>query len=390
MEENIKSKAWSIQTKLVVIVSLLVLLGYAAYRFREITGPLVLAVIFAYVLSPGVRWLEKKIKIPRFLAILIFYLVLFFLIGLGFYIAIPMLINQISSLDLGLHDSLAQASAWFGQKYEFAGFEINGNELLTRAVDAMQGFFEPVIGQTLDIVTVLFTSLIWLIFILIISFYLIKDSEKVLSWFEHLVPVGRRRDYNHILNEINQIWSAFFRGQLILALLVMLIISSVGLIIGLRFALVLGILAGFLEFFPSVGHMVWLVVASLVSLLGGSTWIEIPNWAFLILVFCIYIVYTQFDLNYLIPKIIGRSVKLPPMVVILGIVIGAATAGVLGIVLAAPTIASLRVLGRYIYAHLVEIEPFMEPPASEPLPEPDLRWWHGKLKRFRRLSNHKE
>jgi predicted PurR-regulated permease PerM len=68
----------------------------------------------------------------------------------------------------------------------------------------------------------------------------------------------------------------------------------------------------------------------------------------------LHLVYQQVDLNYLIPRIIGRSVRLHPLVVILGIVAGATLAGVLGIVLAAPTIASARVLGRYIRGYLVD------------------------------------
>ncbi len=390
MAEKTTDTNWSIQTKTMVITTLLVLFGYAFYRFWEIVAPLVLALILAYVLTPAVKWLQKKLKIPRFLSIVIFYLLLFLIVAAVLYTVIPLLITQISSLDLGLHDTLVQTSAWFDNRYEFSGFVIDGGEILTRAMDALQGIFEPVIGQTLDIVALLFTSVIWIIFILILSFYMIKDHEKILEWMHHLIPLRYQQDYEHILQEIHQIWSSFFRGQLILALLVMVIISSVGLLIGLRFALVLGILAGFLEFFPSVGHMVWLIVASTVALLGGSTWINIPNVAFVIVVFVVYIIYTQFDLNYLIPKIIGRSVKLPPMVVILGIVIGATVAGVLGVVLAAPTIASLRVLGRYVYAHLVEIEPFSEASVSEPLPEPQLHWWRGKLKRSMKKTNSEE
>ncbi len=381
MEEKNPETTWSIQTKTMVITTLLVLIGYAFYRFWEVVGPLVLSLILAYVLTPAVKWLQQKLKIPRFLSIVIFYLLLFFIVAAVLSTAIPLLITQISSLDLGLHDTMVQTSAWFDNRYEFAGFVIDGGEILARAMDALQGIFQPVIGQTLDIVALLFTSVIWIIFILILSFYMIKDHEKILDWMHHLIPQRYQQDYERIMQEFHQIWSSFFRGQLILALLVMVIISAVGLLIGLRFALVLGILAGFLEFFPSVGHMVWLIVASIVALLGGSSWINIPNFAFVILVFVIYIIYTQFDLNYLIPKIIGRSVKLPPMVVILGIVIGATVAGVLGVVLAAPTIASLRVVGRYVYAHLVEIEPFSEPSVSEPLPEPQLRWWRGKFKR---------
>ena len=90
----------------------------------------------------------------------------------------------------------------------------------------------------------------------------------------------------------------------------------------------------------------------------------------------LHVIYTQFDLNYLIPRIIGRSVPLPPMVVILGIVAGASLAGVMGVLLAAPSIASFRVLGRYTYASLFDLDPFpQDKPSTLPLPPPELRWW---------------
>ena len=81
-------------------------------------------------------------------------------------------------------------------------------------------------------------------------------------------------------------------------------------------------------------------VGALLSFFVGSTWLPIPNWVFALIIISLHLVFEQFDLNYLIPRIIGRSVHLPPLVVILGIVTGAVLAGVLGILLAAPTIAS--------------------------------------------------
>jgi predicted PurR-regulated permease PerM len=134
------------------------------------------------------------------------------------------------------------------------------------------------------------------------------------------------------------------------------------------------VFAGLLEFLPSIGHGIWLVTASLLALFAGSTWLPLPNWVFMLLVIGLHLVYQQFDLNYLIPRIIGRSVHLPPVVVILGIVSGAVIAGVLGILLAAPTIASARVLIHYIYANLFDMDPF---PASvaPPLPPPNPQWW---------------
>lgn len=100
----------------------------------------------------------------------------------------------------------------------------------------------------------------------------------------------------------------------------------------------------------------------------------VPNWAFTLIVIGLHIVFQQFDLNYLIPRVIGRRVYLPPLVVILGIVAGAAIAGVMGIFLAAPTVASFRVFGRYILANLFDMDPFPVDPAP-PLPPPDPNWW---------------
>ena len=82
-----------------------------------------------------------------------------------------------------------------------------------------------------------------------------------------------------------------------LALIVSSFITLEGLIIGLPFALLMGVLAGLLEFMPSIGHGIWLVIASLVGLFLGSTWIPIPNWAFMILILVLHTVFTQFDLN---------------------------------------------------------------------------------------------
>jgi predicted PurR-regulated permease PerM len=120
----------------------------------------------------------------------------------------------------------------------------------------------------------------------------------------------------------------------------------------------MGILAGLLEFLPSVGHAIWLIIASILALFVGSTWLPLPNWVFMLIIIGLHAAFTQFDLNYLIPRIIGRRVHLHPMVVILGIVVGALTAGILGILLAAPTIASAGVVGRYIYANIFNLDPF--------------------------------
>ena len=142
-----------------------------------------------------------------------------------------------------------------------------------------------------------------MIFILVISFYLIKDTDSLLQWIESLVPTTYRDDFIQLRSEINLIWEAFFRGQLMLAFIVATIFTLAGFIIGLPFALTMGVLAGLLEFLPSLGHGIWLIIASLLSLFIGSTWLPLPNWAFALLVIGLHLFYQQFDLNYLIPRV---------------------------------------------------------------------------------------
>jgi predicted PurR-regulated permease PerM len=138
------------------------------------------------------------------------------------------------------------------------------------------------------------------------------------------------------------------------------IITIVGFVVGLPYALAMGALAGLLEYLPSLGHGIWLFIASLLMFSQGSTWLPLPSWAAMLIVIAIHLVFQQVDLNFLIPRIIGGRVRLQPLVVILGIAAGASLAGVLGIVLAAPTIASARIIGRYLFANLLDQDPFPE------------------------------
>lgn len=216
--------------------------------------------------------------------------------------------------------------------------------------------------------------------IILVSFYLIKDGSKLEEWFTSHLPPAVLTDYQWIRDEINQIWGAFFRGQLLLSTIVTIIFIIVGLILGLPFALAMGILAGILEFLPSVGHGIWLVTASLLAFFLGSSWIPLPHWAFMLIVIGLHLFFEQFDLNYLIPRIVGRRVHLPPLVVILGIVTGAILAGILGIPLAAPTIASMRVIGRYIFANLFDME-WTPVSAVQPLLPSKTYWWQRAQRR---------
>lgn len=376
---------WSPLTKIVISLLLLAFAIYLLDRFSIVLAPFVLAVILAYILNPLVNRLHQGFGLRRSLAVLIAYLLVLAVLLTVPLVILPPLADQFTSLNLDIQRFIEQLEAVLGKQYSIAGrYTLDVDALIRQVVGSLQGLLEPVFGQTLELVVEIISSVVWLIFIVVVSIYLILDGPTLRAWLESLVPPVYRPDYLRIRDEIGEIWGAFFRGQIVLALVVFIIFSVMGLLLGLRFSLAMAVFAGLLEFLPSIGHGIWLFVASLLAFFGGSTWLPLPNWAFLLIVVGLHLVYQQFDLNYLIPRIIGRSVHLRPVVVILGIVAGAALAGVLGILLAAPSIASLRVLMRYVYANLFDMEPFPQRAVGS-MPPPNPEWWR---KLFPRRTSH--
>lgn len=367
---------WSAQTKLVVSLLLLALFVYLLFRFRQLLIPLILALILAFIFSPLVNFLQNRLQARRVLATLLCYL-LVLAVAIVLPIAlIPIFSSQLKVLNLDVQLLIHNIESLVDHPFVLFGQPFDGLALFRQSVLLLQGLLEPFFGRTLEFAFDLITSVIWVIFIMVFSFYLVKDGPVLRDWIENLVPPPLRQDFIQLRDEINKIWSSFFRGQLFLALVVAVIFVTVGMILGLPFALVMGILAGLLEFLPSIGHGIWLLIAAILAFFIGSTWLPVPNLVFMLIVIALHLFYQQFDLNYLIPRIIGRSVRLPPIVVILGIVAGALFAGVLGILLAAPTIASARVLGRYLFANLFDLDPFPESIVT-PLPPPNPRWWRS-------------
>ncbi len=372
---------WSSQTKLVISLLLLALFLFLLSRFRIVIAPLILAVILAYILTPLVNQVHDRLRIPRVLAILISYVIMIVILSLLPLVVIPPFTRQLTDLNVDLQQVIDQVVTLLSNQLVLpGGFIIDSEEIIAQLTTALQTVLEPFFGRTLSLLMDAISSLVWVIFILVVAFYLIKDGSTLRTWFEAQLPPEYRDDILRLREEINKIWAAFFRGQLLLALVVAIIFVVIGFGLGIPFALAMGVLAGLLEFIPSFGHAIWLTAASVLTISVGSTWINVPNWVFMVIVIGLHLVFQQFDLNYLIPRIIGRSVHLPPLVVILGIVAGAAIAGVLGIVLAAPTIASGRIISRYIFANLFDLEPFPVDVAP-PLPPPDPDWWRlrGRL-----------
>jgi predicted PurR-regulated permease PerM len=154
-------------------------------------------------------------------------------------------------------------------------------------------------------------------------------------------------------------------------------------ILGLNYALGIAILAGMARFIPYIGPLVTLVVASLVALLQGGNYFALPAWQYAILVVGLAVLTDQIMDNLVSPRIFGSTLGVHPAAVLIAAIIAANLIGLIGLVLAAPVVATLKLFGRYLIRKMLDLEPF--PPterAIEPIEFPWARlrhqlheWW---------------
>ena len=168
------------------------------------------------------------------------------------------------------------------------------------------------------------------------------------------MPAGYRDELQRIKTEFGRIWSSFLRGQVVLALIIGTTVTIVLMVLGVPNALFLGLLAGVFEVVPNLGPIIAMIPAVVVAFFQGSNYWAIDNTVFAVIVIVAYTVIQQLENHIIVPKVIGESVNLPPVVILIGALAGANLAGVLGIFLAAPVLATSRVVGDFIIRKLLE------------------------------------
>jgi predicted PurR-regulated permease PerM len=218
------------------------------------------------------------------------------------------------------------------------------------------------------IVQFLFTFLV----IFFMSLYLTKDAPQIRSYVQGLFPPSYQPEFGELLRRISRIWQSFFRGQIVLCLIIGVTTWLSLELAGMPGALILGAVAGALEIIPNLGPTLAMIPAVIVALIQGSDVLGplgIDKMSFALITVGIYFLIQQLENNIVVPRVIGDSVNLHPIVVIGGVVIGFSVGGLLGAFLAAPVIASLRVVGGYIHAKLLDYPPF-EGRINVPQPRP--------------------
>jgi predicted PurR-regulated permease PerM len=144
-------------------------------------------------------------------------------------------------------------------------------------------------------------------------------------------------------------------------------------ILGVRYAVVLGLLGGLLEFVPVIGPIIAGGTALTIALFQPDNWLGLNPITYALVVLAASILLQQIENNFLVPRILGGSLNLHAVVILVGAIIAANLAGIIGLLLSAPMLATLRLFGRYIYCKLFDLDPWPDPPAITRAP-PERKW----------------
>lgn len=357
------SPKWAASTKRWVITAAAILIGLGLYIAREQIPPVVLAVILAYLVKPLVDALSARGRMPRALAGGLIYLSLLGLLLIPFFF-VPNLVGRVTQAIPDPPALQALLVELTGRLSEIRAFEIGPNlanalqEPLTRFGDLARQAGGAGLGALGRLTAGFASRLIDTVFVLVASFYLVITAPRVQAYLWTLVPTGYESDAKNLTHEVNQVWAGFFRGQLILCTAIGIVTGLAMALLGVRFAFWLGLIAGILEIIPNIGPVLSSIPAIILALVSGSSRFDINHIWFAIIVALAYTLIQQVENHYFVPRIIGGSVNLHPVVTLVGVLVGANLVGILGIFLAAPTIATLRVLARYAHAKLQDRDPF--------------------------------
>jgi len=355
------SSRWSPLTKGIVIVGALIATVWVLFRFSAVLPPLIVALILAYILNLPISWIVRRTRWPRTPVVAVVFLLLIFLLVLAPVLITPQLVALVGDLTVNLQGAISAIQDLTAQPLVLFSVEIPTAEILRRLTDAVAALLSSTASGAISFAFGIATTVVWLLFVLVIAFYLVQDARKLARYIEERLPPAYEHEFRRLAGELVEIWDGFFRGSLIVGLIDGVLFAILLTAIGMPNALVLALIAGLFALIPSVGPGLAAIPAGLLALFQGSTYLPLSNFWFAILVGAIYLIVFQVDSLYTVPRIVGQRIKLHPALVIIGAVSGAVLGGLLGVLLAAPVIASVRVLAGYAYRKLFDLEPFTIP-----------------------------
>ena len=400
--EPSSSPSWGATTKLVVALTLVAIAGGLLIRFEKVLAPLLLAFVLAYLFYPVASFIQRVAHLPwRFVVSIIYILFLAVLLSLLTAGGVG-LIQQIQNLVIFIQNSLtvipsliAQAS---GRVYQFGPFQFDFSRLdLNPFGQQILGLIQAVLGQTGTLLGAIASDaaqfLGWLFFIVLVSYFALSESggtRRRIVWLD--IP-GYTEDIHRIGHELGLIWNAFLRGQTIVFFFTFIAYAVIFSSLGVNYAIGIAVLAGLAKFIPYFGEPITWITLALVTYFQGSGPFGLPPLTYAILSVGLAFLIDQTIDNLITPRILARALHVHPAGVLIAALIAASFLGLLGVIIAAPMLATVTLLWRYMMRKMLDLDPWSDgettypPPLSISLILAAIRnFWHTVRGRFVKSS----
>lgn len=320
---------------------------YFLYLIRGLLLSFLLAVVLSYLLNPVVNAMEKR-GTPRVAAILIAYLaVLIMAASLALY-GIPRIIGQLNTIIESVPRYTVQVqeiSNSVQERYARTGLPPGMKNIIDQWVGRVE---QNILNSTRHLIDTLLGLAGYIFNILlapILSFYLLKDFNHFKEQISRVIPVRWRTDILNLLHEMDRVINSFIRGYLTVCLIVGLLTGGAMALLGVEFALLIGIFSGVAELIPYFGPIIGSVPAVALALLK-SKWLAVK------VIIAVFIIH-QLEGNIISPRILGNRVGLHPLLIILVLLAGGELYGLTGMLLAVPIAAILRVIFIFVHRKLI-------------------------------------
>lgn len=317
---------------------LLALASLMLWRIRGVLLPFLLAIVLSYLFNPLVKVLVKK-GFSRTAALIFIYVMFVLILAVGVGLVIPTVVFELNRLAEFVPQYFAEVQE---MAYEFQArySEVQLPQAVRQAIDdavlTVQGKLLGLVSSAAQSVLGIFSALFSVVLAPILSFYLLKDVDGMRVGLGRFIPAQERKGTLRLLSEIDQVVAGFVRGQLIVAAIVGTLVTLALLLLKIRFAMILGIVAGITEIIPYFGPFIGAIPALAVA---AST-----STADAVKVLIALVAVQQLEAQLISPRIIGKHVGLHPLAVIFALLAGFELFGVVGMIVAVPIAGIIRVL----------------------------------------------
>jgi len=338
MNHEKKNITINISTSTILKIFIILLILFFLYYIRQVIALVFIALVLASAFDPWVDWLHRR-KIPRGLGILIIYLLFFSIISLAIILLIPPIAREVSDISVNFPTYYDKIVEWYN-KFQNLG---NPNVAVPIAsnLNKLSEDLTQAAGSLLNTIFNIFGGIISFILILVITFYLTVEEENIRRLVKSLMPSQYLPYANQLVTRIRQKMGLWLRAQIILSLIIF-ILSFVGLmILDVKYALVLAILAGIFEVVPYLGPIISGIPAVFFALTQS------PVKALFVVI--LYFIIHQLENHIITPKIMGKTVDLNPLIIIIVLLIGVRLGGVVGALIAIPVATAVSVFLRDIF-----------------------------------------